>query len=86
MGNGKIGDTSPTLDKIIPERGYVKGNVQVISHKANSMKRNASLDELLLFSRKVIEQFGDTNDSTRSNAGKCGTTTNSITRMEVEGN
>lgn len=29
---------SPSLDKIYPEKGYVKGNVKIISHKANRMK------------------------------------------------
>ena len=31
---------SPSLDKIIPELGYVRGNIAVISHKANAMKYN----------------------------------------------
>jgi hypothetical protein len=35
-----------TLDRIIPVLGYVKGNVQVISHRANTPKRDASLEEL----------------------------------------
>ena len=29
---------SPSLDKIIPELGYVKGNVQVMSQLANQMR------------------------------------------------
>jgi len=37
---------APSLDRIVPELGYVPGNVQVISHKANTMKSNASLSEL----------------------------------------
>ena len=37
---------SPTLDRIIPEKGYIKGNVIVISHKANSIKNNANYDEI----------------------------------------
>lgn len=48
---------SPSLDKIIPELGYVKGNIQVISHKANAMKTNASISELLLFSEWVREKL-----------------------------
>ena len=39
---------SPTLDKLIPHLGYVRGNILVISHRANCIKHNASLDELML--------------------------------------
>jgi hypothetical protein len=46
VGVGAVTNNSPTLDKIIPELGYVKGNVVVISHKANTMKRDASLEEI----------------------------------------
>ena len=45
-GEGHIQPNSPTLDKIIPEKGYVKGNVWVISHKANLLKSNATFEEL----------------------------------------
>lgn len=37
---------SPTLDRIIPCKGYVRGNVAVISYRANSIKRDATLQEL----------------------------------------
>lgn len=39
-------DNSPTLDKIVPHLGYVKGNVMIISHRANSIKRDATLEEI----------------------------------------
>ncbi len=39
-------DNSPSLDKIVPELGYVPGNVAVISWRANSIKTNATLEEL----------------------------------------
>lgn len=35
-----------SLDRIDNERGYVPGNVAVISRRANVLKRDASLDEL----------------------------------------
>ena len=50
-GKGGVKDSSPSLDKIIPELGYVPGNVWVISHKANSMKRNATLAEFVLMAK-----------------------------------
>lgn len=46
---------SPSLDRIVPERGYVKGNVWIISHKANSIKNDASHEELKLVTKAVGE-------------------------------
>ena len=37
---------SPSLDKIIPKKGYIKGNVWVISNRANTLKNDATLTEL----------------------------------------
>jgi hypothetical protein len=42
----KLEDNSPTLDKIVPELGYVKGNIAVISNKANKIKTNATADDI----------------------------------------
>jgi hypothetical protein len=50
-GVGVPCDSSPSLDKVIPSLGYVKGNVQVISQKANAMKQNATLEEFELVAR-----------------------------------
>jgi len=44
-GNGP-GPNSPSLDKINPALGYVKGNIQIISFMANSMKQNATLEQM----------------------------------------
>jgi hypothetical protein len=35
-----------TLDRIIPSEGYIKGNVVVISFKANRIKNDATTEEL----------------------------------------
>ena len=45
-GVGHSSSNSPSLDALIPELGYVPGNINVISHKANTMKSNATLEEL----------------------------------------
>lgn len=42
-----------SVDKIIPELGYVKGNVWIISYRANSIKNDASLEELELITKNL---------------------------------
>jgi len=59
---GKMGDNSPTLDKIVPELGYVKDNIAIISLKANRMKGAANLEEINQLSRWVeTKTFEDSN-------------------------
>lgn len=45
QGNGPR-EFAPSIDRFIPRLGYTKGNIYVISHKANRMKGNATLKEL----------------------------------------
>lgn len=42
----KLDDSSPTLDRIIPELGYVRGNILVVSHLANRIKTNATPEQI----------------------------------------
>ncbi len=37
--------SSPTLDRLVPELGYVRGNVAVISCRANVLKSNGTAEE-----------------------------------------
>ena len=53
--NGSTKAHSPSLDRIVPEIGYVEGNVQWVSHKANTMKQNATFEELHQFADWVKE-------------------------------
>ena len=40
-------DNAPTLDKFIPELGYVKTNVHIISWRANKLKGDGTPEEWL---------------------------------------
>ncbi len=54
---GKATVRSPSLDRIVPKLGYVRGNVRVISHRANMLKSDASIEELeavLNYLREVL--------------------------------
>lgn len=44
---GATMDNSPSLDRIVPHLGYIKGNVEVISTRANMIKNNATPEELM---------------------------------------
>lgn len=52
---------SPSLDKINPAKGYTKGNVWVISKKANSMKNSATPEELAIFCKNIRKYHLDSN-------------------------
>lgn len=53
ISDGYQRDASPSLDKIVPERGYVKGNIVITSWRANRLKGDATVDEL----RKVADFY-----------------------------
>lgn len=48
---------APSIDRIDSSKGYIKGNVQVISLKANKMKNDSSLKDLRSFAQWVIKTY-----------------------------
>ena len=57
---GKLGASpyAASLDRIDNSKGYIKGNIQVLSMKANAMKSSASPEELLQFAFWIILVYG----------------------------
>lgn len=57
VGDGKLTVNSPSLDRVDNNRGYVKGNIMVVSHLANTMKSSATKEQLLRFADYIYEFF-----------------------------
>ena len=49
----KNNDLTPSIDRIDPKKGYVKGNIIVVSMRANRIKTDATVDEI----RKVADFY-----------------------------
>lgn len=54
-------ELAPSLDRIDSSKGYTSDNIRVISYKANRMKSNATVQELISFAKGVLalHQGGD---------------------------
>jgi hypothetical protein len=45
-GLGQPDERSPSLDRIDNSRGYIKGNIAIISHRANSIKNCLTINQI----------------------------------------
>lgn len=55
VGNGSICAESASLDRLVPAKGYVPGNVVVISSLANTIKTNATAKEVARVAQWMYE-------------------------------
>ena len=58
VGRGGHKPNSPTVDRIVPSKGYIKGNVWVISHRANTIKNNSTIEEFTLICSNWLKTIG----------------------------
>ena len=61
--NNKVKWRSASLDRIDPEKGYVKNNIQWISTKANTLKSNAHPYELMRLARYMVKQLKEQDET-----------------------
>ena len=46
-------DSSPSIDRIDSSEGYVKGNIRIISYRANRIKNDATPEEIKLIAERI---------------------------------
>lgn len=50
---------APSIDRLIPEKGYTKGNVRIISRRANTLKGDSTINEMELILKYMKENIYD---------------------------
>jgi len=58
-GMGAQTFNSPSLDRIDSSKGYIKGNIRVISLRANMMKNDANLQEIQEFCKNILNYMNN---------------------------
>lgn len=59
VSGAKCTNNSPSIDRIDNNKGYIKGNVVIVSFKANTIKSNSTIEEL----EKVLKFYKEYNNS-----------------------
>lgn len=83
IGKGNKSDASPSIDRIIPSLGYVKGNIIVVSERCNRIKNDATYQELIHigeFYMSLINTFQTTQECIDGNKNKACSSRSQSTR------
>ena len=59
LGTADNYEFAPSIDRIDPSKGYISGNVKVVSLLANRMKNNGTREQLLMFAKNIENYLND---------------------------
>ena len=62
VANKTLGRLSPTLDRINPKLGYVKGNVEFVANIANMMMTSATGKDIKKFVKWATKKYNITRE------------------------
>ena len=60
--DGKSKNLAPSLDRIVPKKGYIKGNLIIVSDIVNRMKQDSTLEDMekiLKYYTKLLKKIFD---------------------------
>ena len=58
-GVGKQTFNSPSVDRIDSTKGYIKGNIKIISLRANMMKNDANIQDIEIFCQNILKYMNN---------------------------
>jgi len=63
--SGHCNDTSPSVDRLRSDKGYVMSNINIVSNRANRIKNDGTATEHLLIAAWMLQQEGLTDVATK---------------------
>jgi hypothetical protein len=62
QGQSVSNDNSPSIDRIDNTKGYVRGNIRIISDRANKLKSDGALEEIVAIAVYMATHLANTKE------------------------